>query len=163
MEEELEEVWELRFNPPGPNVATITVSDYVSMTFITSKEDLKHQEEENPMNKLKGQKTVSCHISKGDHCPYKNTQRPLQKELAEQLGLSTGQENWSQCRPPRKRPGKAPTPRCLYNLLFPNQISTMDPSTDPISKKGTPNCLPHTALFQLKEARVVIDPLSLQQ
>ncbi|KAK2510815.1 hypothetical protein Q9233_017405 [Columba guinea] len=47
------------------------------MTFITSKEDLNCQEEEDPMNKLKGQKIVSCRICKGDHwttrCPYKDT------------------------------------------------------------------------------------------
>lgn len=45
------------------------------------------------MNKLKGQKIVSCRICKGDHwttrCPYKDTLGPMQKELAEQLGLST--------------------------------------------------------------------------
>lgn len=46
------------------------------------------------MNKIKGQKIVSCRICKGDHwttrCPYKDTLGPMQKELAEQLGLSTG-------------------------------------------------------------------------
>uniref|UniRef100_A0A8C5ZQU4 Eukaryotic translation initiation factor 3 subunit G N-terminal domain-containing protein n=1 Tax=Marmota marmota marmota TaxID=9994 RepID=A0A8C5ZQU4_MARMA len=66
------------------------------MTFITSKEDLNCQEEEDPMNKLKGQKIVSCRICKGDHwttrCPYKDTLGPMQKELAEQLGLSTGEK-----------------------------------------------------------------------
>lgn len=48
------------------------------------------------MNKLKGQKIVSCRICKGDHwttrCPYKDTLGPMQKELAEQLGLSTGEK-----------------------------------------------------------------------
>lgn len=53
-------------------------------------------QDEDPMNKLKGQKIVSCRICKGDHwttrCPYKDTLGPMQKELAEQLGLSTGEK-----------------------------------------------------------------------
>lgn len=57
-------------------------------------QDLNAQDQdEDPMNKLKGQKIVSCRICKGDHwttrCPYKDTLGPMQKELAEQLGLST--------------------------------------------------------------------------
>nr|BAE87500.1 unnamed protein product [Macaca fascicularis] len=79
------------------------------MTFITSKEDLNCQEEEDPMNKLKGQKIVSCRICKGDHwttrCPYKDTLGPMQKELAEQLGLSTGEK---EKLPGELEPGAAP-------------------------------------------------------
>ncbi|XP_066449658.1 uncharacterized protein [Eleutherodactylus coqui] len=81
-----------QYGPPGPNIAN-TVSDDIEMTFITNKEDLNNQEVEDPMNKLKGQKIVSCRICKGDHwttrCPYKDTLGPMQKELAKQLGLST--------------------------------------------------------------------------
>lgn len=61
-------------------------------------QDLNAQDQdEDPMNKLKGQKIVSCRICKGDHwttrCPYKDTLGPMQKELAEQLGLSTGDKD----------------------------------------------------------------------
>ncbi|XP_018429654.1 PREDICTED: eukaryotic translation initiation factor 3 subunit G [Nanorana parkeri] len=69
-------------------------------------QDLNSQEEEDPMNKLKGQKIVSCRICKGDHwttrCPYKDTLGPMQKELAEQLGLSTADKE--------KVPGAEPEP-----------------------------------------------------
>ena len=62
--------------------------------YLTLLQDLNAQDQdEDPMNKLKGQKIVSCRICKGDHwttrCPYKDTLGPMQKELAEQLGLST--------------------------------------------------------------------------
>lgn len=84
------------FDAAGPNVMTTMVSDDVFMTFITNKEDLDTQQEEDPMAKLRGQKMVSCRICKGDHwttkCPYKDTLGPMQKELAEQLGLSTGEK-----------------------------------------------------------------------
>ncbi|XP_054615586.1 eukaryotic translation initiation factor 3 subunit G-like [Dunckerocampus dactyliophorus] len=62
---------------------------------IARRKDLNAQDQdEDPMNELKGQKIVLCRICKGDHwttcCPYKDTLGPMQKELAEQLGLSTG-------------------------------------------------------------------------
>lgn len=62
--------------------------------YLNFLQDLNAQDQdEDPMNKLKGQKIVSCRICKGDHwttrCPYKDTLGPMQKELAEQLGLST--------------------------------------------------------------------------
>ncbi|XP_051527833.1 eukaryotic translation initiation factor 3 subunit G-like [Myxocyprinus asiaticus] len=86
-----------KFDLPGPNVATMTVSDDVFMTFISNNKDLNAQDQdEDPMNKLKEQKIVSCRICKGDHwttrCPHKDTLGPMQKELAEQLGLSKGEK-----------------------------------------------------------------------
>lgn len=85
-----------QFDPLGPNVATTTVRDNVSMTFVTSKEDLNCQKKEDSMNKLKGQKIVSCQICRTDPwttCyPYRNTLGPMQKELDEPLWLSTGEE-----------------------------------------------------------------------
>lgn len=67
------------------------------MILLLVLQDLNAQDQdEDPMNKLKGQKIVSCRICKGDHwttrCPYKDTLGPMQKELAEQLGLSTGEK-----------------------------------------------------------------------
>ncbi|KAB0400214.1 hypothetical protein E2I00_009502, partial [Balaenoptera physalus] len=74
---------------------------------------LGKREEEDPMNKLKGQKIVSCRICKGDHwttrCPYKDTLGPMQKELAEQLGLSTGEKE--------KLPGGARARGCGWQAV----------------------------------------------
>ena len=63
-------------------------------------QDLYAQDQdEDPMSKIKGQKIVSCRICKGDHWttrrPYKDTLGPMQKELAEQLGLTTGDKEKS--------------------------------------------------------------------
>uniref|UniRef100_A0A8C3QG52 Eukaryotic translation initiation factor 3 subunit G N-terminal domain-containing protein n=1 Tax=Cyanoderma ruficeps TaxID=181631 RepID=A0A8C3QG52_9PASS len=71
------------------------------------------------MNKLKGQKIVSCRICKGDHwttrCPYKDTLGPMQKELAEQLGLSTGEKE--------KLPGGG-NPKLRFFLgIFPKELA----------------------------------------
>ncbi|KAF1482803.1 Eukaryotic translation initiation factor 3 subunit G, partial [Eudyptula minor novaehollandiae] len=80
---------------PGEAVPGRTVAP-VGLRSLPVPQDLNCQEEEDPMNKLKGQKIVSCRICKGDHwttrCPYKDTLGPMQKELAEQLGLSTGEK-----------------------------------------------------------------------
>uniref|UniRef100_A0A8C5BZX0 Eukaryotic translation initiation factor 3 subunit G n=1 Tax=Gadus morhua TaxID=8049 RepID=A0A8C5BZX0_GADMO len=98
----------------GPNVATTTVSDDVFMTFLSSKEDLNAtDQDEDPMNKLKGQKIVSCRICKGDHwttrCPYKDTLGPMQKELADQLGLSTGDSAKPAAEPEPAQPAQSKT------------------------------------------------------
>ncbi|KAF3846194.1 hypothetical protein F7725_003272 [Dissostichus mawsoni] len=76
--------------------------------------DLNAQDqEEDPMNKLKGQKIVSCRICKGDHwttrCPYKDTLGPMQKELAEQLGLSTADKDKLLALPEPAQPAQSKT------------------------------------------------------
>uniref|UniRef100_A0A3P9LRS6 Eukaryotic translation initiation factor 3 subunit G n=1 Tax=Oryzias latipes TaxID=8090 RepID=A0A3P9LRS6_ORYLA len=76
--------------------------------------DLNAQDQdEDPMNKLKGQKIVSCRICKGDHwttrCPYKDTLGPMQKELAEQLGLSTGDKEKPAAEPEPAQPAQSKT------------------------------------------------------
>lgn len=82
---------------------------YECMMALVLVQDLNAQDqEEDPMNKLKGQKIVSCRICKGDHwttrCPYKDTLGPMQKELAEQLGLSTGDKEKAAGTPLPRQP-----------------------------------------------------------
>lgn len=100
------EVWQLWYDCDHVRVQAPTVFQSLSVSLHFSEaevikwtllQDLNAQDqEEDPMNKLKGQKIVSCRICKGDHwttrCPYKDTLGPMQKELAEQLGLSTGEK-----------------------------------------------------------------------
>lgn len=79
------------------------------------------------MNKLKGQKIVSCRICKGDHwttrCPYKDTLGPMQKELAEQLGLSTGEKDklpgGKDCK--KTEDMKVPSPSLVGGLVHPRK------------------------------------------
>lgn len=72
------------------------------------------------MNKIKGQKIVSCRICKGDHwttrCPYKDTLGPMQKELAEQLGLSTADKDKPAGSGTTSRPGHSIIERFVGGL-----------------------------------------------
>ncbi|PIO29138.1 hypothetical protein AB205_0176720, partial [Aquarana catesbeiana] len=87
-------------------VRTFKIETLKASKVVARRKDLNNEAEEDPMNKLKGQKIVSCRICKGDHwttrCPYKDTLGPMQKELAEQLGLSTADKE--------KVPGAEPEP-----------------------------------------------------
>ncbi|XP_059150986.1 eukaryotic translation initiation factor 3 subunit G-like isoform X2 [Physella acuta] len=73
-------------DPPGPNPSNTILTEEVFMQFVQNKET-PAPEEEDPLNKLKNQKIVSCRICKGDHwttkCPYKDTLQPLQEKLEE--------------------------------------------------------------------------------
>uniref|UniRef100_A0A5F9C4G8 Eukaryotic translation initiation factor 3 subunit G N-terminal domain-containing protein n=1 Tax=Oryctolagus cuniculus TaxID=9986 RepID=A0A5F9C4G8_RABIT len=102
------------FDTPGPNGATTMVSDDVSMTFIASKDHLNFQEEEDPMNKLKDQKTVCCCICKWDHWitrhPSRDTLRSIRRSWPSSWTCPLVRkrrypESWSLCRPLRTRLG----------------------------------------------------------
>jgi len=70
-------------NPHGPDPGTTFVGEDVFLTFTTNKEELNNDNND-PLDKLKGQAIVKCRICKGDHwttrCPYKDSLQPL-KEL----------------------------------------------------------------------------------
>lgn len=73
-------------DPPGPNSAnTIVQVEEIPMQFVHNEEQVESEAQEDPLNKLKAQKLVSCRICKGEHwttkCPYKDTLGPLQEKL----------------------------------------------------------------------------------
>lgn len=81
---------------PGPNPATTTVNDEIFMNFVTNKEELNNQPEEDPLQKLKTTKMGMCRVCQGDHwttkCPYKDTLENLRKELSAQEQGEAGAE-----------------------------------------------------------------------
>jgi len=77
---------------PGPDPATTIVSEEIFMQFVSAKDGetvdaAKNQNEGDPMDKLKGAKTVQCRVCKGDHwttkCPYKDKLAPIEEKLTE--------------------------------------------------------------------------------
>ncbi|ELT93683.1 hypothetical protein CAPTEDRAFT_160910 [Capitella teleta] len=72
---------------PGPNPSNTIISEDVIIQFVHSKDSQLNDNDEDPLNKIKGQKMVSCRICKGDHwttkCPYKDSLAPLQESLDE--------------------------------------------------------------------------------
>lgn len=96
-------------DPPGPNPAnTIVQVEEILMQFVHN-DEVKEEKEEDPLNKLKAQKMVSCRICKGDHwttkCPYKDTLGPIQEKLQD------GDKPAGEQPPPAQAPaGGAPAP-----------------------------------------------------
>jgi len=84
-------------DPPGPSPANTIISEEVFLQFVHAKE--LQEQDDDPLNRIKGQKIVTCRICKGDHwtikCPYKDSLAPLQdaidgeKKKAEEAGGAT--------------------------------------------------------------------------
>jgi len=77
---------------PGPDPATTIPSEEIYMQFVSAKDGdggaaPASQTDDDPMNKLKGQKIVQCRVCKGDHwttkCPYKDKLAPIEEKLTE--------------------------------------------------------------------------------
>jgi translation initiation factor 3 subunit G len=70
-------------DPPGPCPANTIISEDVFLQFVHAKE--LQEPDDDPLNRIKGQKIVTCRICKGDHwtikCPYKDSLAPLQDAL----------------------------------------------------------------------------------
>jgi len=80
---------------PGPDPATTIPSEEIYMQFVSAKDGDAVEggaasaaaQDDDPMNKLKGQKIVQCRVCKGDHwttkCPYKDKLAPIEEKLTE--------------------------------------------------------------------------------
>jgi len=77
---------------PGPDPATTIPSEEIYMQFVSAKDGdagaaSAAAQDDDPMNKLKGQKIVQCRVCKGDHwttkCPYKDKLAPIEEKLTE--------------------------------------------------------------------------------
>lgn len=79
---------------PGPDPATTIPSEEIFMQFVSAKDadggaSNAAAQDDDPMNKLKGQKIVQCRVCKGDHwttkCPYKDKLAPIEEKLPDDL------------------------------------------------------------------------------
>jgi len=78
---------------PGPDPATTIPSEEIYMQFVSAKDGDSGApaaaQDDDPMNKLKGQKIVQCRVCKGDHwttkCPYKDKLAPIEEKLPDDL------------------------------------------------------------------------------
>jgi len=89
---------------PGPDPATTIPSEEIYMQFVSAKDgdsvegggaSTAAAQDDDPMNKLKGQKIVQCRVCKGDHwttkCPYKDKLAPIEEKLPDDLdGVKEG-------------------------------------------------------------------------
>ena len=89
---------------PGIDPATTIPSEEIYMQFVSSKDGdsgsgaaaAAAATDDDPMNKLKGQKIVQCRVCKGDHwttkCPYKDKLAPIEEKLTEAELADSGKE-----------------------------------------------------------------------
>jgi len=85
---------------PGPDPATTIPSEEIYMQFVSAKDgdagaaSAAAAQDDDPMNKLKGQKIVQCRVCKGDHwttkCPYKDKLAPMEEKLPDDLDSKEG-------------------------------------------------------------------------
>jgi len=85
---------------PGPDPATTIPSEEIYMQFVSAKDgdagaaNAAAAQDDDPMNKLKGQKIVQCRVCKGDHwttkCPYKDKLAPMEEKLPDDLDSKEG-------------------------------------------------------------------------
>ncbi|XP_041481203.1 eukaryotic translation initiation factor 3 subunit G-like [Lytechinus variegatus] len=85
-------------DPPGPNPSTTAiVHDEVFMNFVSNKDNEKQQSTEDQLEKLKAKRIMVCRVCKGEHwttkCPYKESLEPLQQQLLNSGGDSTGAQD----------------------------------------------------------------------
>jgi translation initiation factor 3 subunit G len=100
-------------DPPGPSPANTIISEDIFLQFVHAKE--LQEPEDDPLNRIKGQKIVTCRICKGDHwtikCPYKDSLAPLQDALEGGADKKKEEEPAGGAPPPAATggPGGAPS------------------------------------------------------
>jgi len=103
---------------PGPDPATTIPSEEIYMQFVSAKDGdagaSQAAQDDDPMNKLKGQKIVQCRVCKGDHwttkCPYKEKLAPIDEKLTEAELESSAKEGTPSGAGAGAAPKAAPAP-----------------------------------------------------
>merc|ERR1719228_2184430 len=112
---------------PGPDPATTIPSEEIYMQFVSAKDgdsgaSTAAAQDDDPMNKLKGQKIVQCRVCKGDHwttkCPYKDKLAPIEEKLPDDVdskeGTPTGGPGADSAAPSAPPPGAGGAPPGKY-------------------------------------------------